>query len=60
MAKHIEITFKVDGTCNIEGKEFKGPDCEKATKEIESVLGTVTGKTFKPEHKQGQNQQIKR
>jgi hypothetical protein len=51
MSKQIEITFKPDGKVTVEGKNFSGPDCEKASQEIEKALGLTTSKVFKPEHR---------
>lgn len=38
----IEVTVKLDGSIEIEGKGFSGPDCFKATKFLEEALGVKT------------------
>jgi len=48
--KTIEIIVNTDGSLKIDAVGFSGPDCEKATRFLEEVLGKVTGKQKKPEH----------
>lgn len=50
MKEEIEVTIKTDGTTVIEGKNFSGAGCEKATAELEKALGTVSIKKHKPEY----------
>ena len=40
--KQIIIEVATDGTITVEGQNFAGPECEKATKFMEDALG-VTG-----------------
>jgi hypothetical protein len=47
--KSIEVIIHQDGTATVEGKGFSGPECEKATKEIEAALGLTSQKKKKPE-----------
>ena len=46
----IIVTIKKDGSTEVEGKNFKGAGCEKATEAIEQALGKSTSKTLKPEY----------
>ena len=50
MRETIEVTIKADGTTVIEGKNFTGSGCEKATKELEKALGSVSSRKNKPEY----------
>ncbi len=52
MAKTIEVIVGTDGTIKIDAVGFKGADCEKATAFLEKALGSVKGKTKKPEYHQ--------
>ena len=56
MTKEIVIEITPDGKATVEGKNFKGLECDKAMKEFEEALGKQTGRTNKLEYKQtGQN-----
>ena len=58
MAKTIEVIVGTDGGIKIDAVGFRGADCEKATAFLEKALGTVKGKTKKPEyHSKAQTQQ---
>jgi hypothetical protein len=48
----IEITFNKDGSTSVDAKGFSGSGCEKATEQIEIVLGGSgqKKKTTKPEY----------
>jgi hypothetical protein len=48
----IEIIINPTGEIQIDAVGFKGPDCEKATKFLEEVLGVVGQKIKKPEYHQ--------
>ena len=48
----IEIMIGTHGEIQIEALNFKGPDCEKATKFLEEALGVVGKKVKKPEYYQ--------
>lgn len=50
MSKEIVITIHDDGSITIEGKNFSGAECEKATAAFERELGEVKKKTRKPEY----------
>ena len=52
MAKTIEVIVNIDGGIKIDAVGFKGADCEKATAFLEKALGSVKGKTKKPEYHQ--------
>ena len=52
MAKTIEVVVGTQGEIKIDAAGFKGADCEKATAFLEKALGTVKGKTKKPEYHQ--------
>jgi hypothetical protein len=52
MKRTIEITVSPIGDISIEAVGFKGPDCEQATKFLETVLGTVNTRSRKPEFHQ--------
>ena len=45
----IQIDCAADGPVTIEGKDFTGADCEKATRFLEEGLGTVAARHKKPE-----------
>lgn len=45
----IQIDCAPDGSVTIEGKDFTGADCEKATRFLEEGLGTVAARHKKPE-----------
>lgn len=45
----IQIDCAPDGSVTIEGKDFTGADCEKATRFLEEGLGTVATRHKKPE-----------
>ena len=42
--RFVEVTFKKDGSTQIEGHNFKGVACEEATSFLEKLLGSVSGK----------------
>ena len=50
--RSIEIIISPTGGILIEAVNFKGPDCEKATKYIEEALGAVWHRVKKPEYSQ--------
>ncbi len=50
--KHITIEVSPEGNVKIEGHEFKGAECERATKAFEEALGAVADKKKKPEFHQ--------
>lgn len=62
MKPTIKIDCLPDGTVKIEGRDFAGPDCEKATRFLEEGLGTVESRVKKPEFYQrnvtGQQQRV--
>jgi hypothetical protein len=50
MAKSIEVIIGTAGDIKIDAVGFKGSGCEKATEFLEKELGTIHGKTRKPEY----------
>ena len=48
----IEVIVDPQGGIQIEAVNFRGPDCEQATRFLEEALGTVTNKRKKPEYHQ--------
>ena len=60
MKPTLEILVQPDGKIAIDALGFSGPDCEQATKFLESALGLTGEMRRKPEYHQsrrGQNQQ---
>jgi len=57
MKTTIEILVGPDGTLSIDALNFKGADCEQATKFLESALGMTAAKRHKPEYHQSNRQQ---
>ena len=60
MKPTLEILIHSDGKIAIDALGFSGPDCEQATKFLETALGLTREKRRKPEYHQsrrGQNQQ---
>jgi predicted enzyme related to lactoylglutathione lyase len=52
MDRSIEIMIAPDGGLTINAVNFKGADCDQATKFLEQVLGVATEKRRKPEYHQ--------
>jgi hypothetical protein len=52
MKRTIEILISPDGAVSIDALNFKGADCEQATKFLETALGVMAGKRHKPEYHQ--------
>lgn len=50
--KEIIIEIDESGNCSLEGKNFKGMECDKLLSEIERDLGTTTNRTKKREYNQ--------
>lgn len=50
--KRVEVIIDADGGIKIDAHGFSGPDCDKATRFLESALGVATKKHKKPEHAQ--------
>ncbi|MDF2720708.1 MAG: hypothetical protein K0Q59_383 [Paenibacillus sp.] len=48
--KQIIITVGPDGAVSIEAQNYKGNECEEATRPFEEALGQVTNKKRKPEY----------
>ena len=55
MKRIIEVTVSPEGAVEINAVEFKGADCEKATRFLEEALGQITTRTQKPEYRQSQH-----
>ncbi len=47
--KTIEVTVGKDGSLKIDAAGFTGAGCEKATAFLEKALGSVKGRSKKPE-----------
>jgi len=52
MKRTIEVTVSPAGTIAIEAVNFKGADCEQATRYLEAALGQVDAKIRKPQFHQ--------
>jgi Protein of unknown function (DUF2997) len=52
MKPTIEITISPQGEIVIEGVNFKGADCERATLFLEEALGVVGNRMRKPDYYQ--------
>ena len=50
MKPTIEVIVSSTGDISINALGFKGADCERATKELEEALGTVSDRVKKPEY----------
>jgi len=55
MSKEITIDFEDDGSIKIEGKNFKGAECDAAMAHFEKALGTQTSRKNKPEYHAAQS-----
>jgi len=55
--KAITVDVAPDGSVKIEGHNFAGAECTKATKFLEDALGAKTAEAFKPEYRQPKNLQ---
>lgn len=58
--KEIIINCKVDGTVELEGKGFKGAECNKFMAFFENALGKILGRKNKPEIYEGDVDQCQR
>ncbi|MCU6793228.1 DUF2997 domain-containing protein [Paenibacillus sp. WQ 127069] len=47
--KQIVITVGTDGSVSIEAQNYKGSECDAATRPFEAALGQITKKRRKPE-----------
>jgi hypothetical protein len=47
--KQITVTIDTDGSCQIDGSNFVGTECERFIKEVETTLGTREQARYKPE-----------
>jgi len=52
MKRTIEIIVAANGEIQIDAVDFKGADCEKATRFLEEALGVVGRRAKKPEYHQ--------
>lgn len=50
--KEIIVEIDADGNCSVEGKGFKGPECEKFMQEVCDALGKTTSQRDTHEHSQ--------
>ena len=54
MSRSIEIIVSPHGDISIDAVNFKGADCEAATRFLEEALGTAGDRKRKPEYHQRQ------
>lgn len=47
--KQITVTIDTDGSCQIDGANFVGTECERFIKEVETTLGVRERVQYKPE-----------
>ena len=59
MKPSIEIIISPTGEIQIDAINFKGPDCEAATRFLEQALGVTTRKVKKPEYHRSNRTQAK-
>ena len=55
MSRSIEIIVALTGEIRIDAVNFKGADCEQATRFLEEALGTIGARQRKPEYHQRQH-----
>jgi hypothetical protein len=55
MSRSIEIIVAPTGEIRIDAVNFKGADCEQATRFLEEALGTAGARQRKPEYHQRQH-----
>jgi hypothetical protein len=48
--KTIEVVIDTDGNVEVQTSGFSGPECKKATADLERQLGKVTDDTVTPEY----------
>ncbi len=53
MSRRILVRVSPTGDIQVEAEGYQGKGCEAATQAIEQALGKRTGRTLKPEHRQG-------
>lgn len=53
MSRRILVRVSPNGDIQVEAEGFQGKGCEAATQAIEQALGKRSGRTLKPEHRQG-------
>jgi hypothetical protein len=53
VSRRILVRVSPSGDIQVEAEGFQGKGCEAATQAIEQALGKRTGRTLKPEHRQG-------
>ncbi len=59
MKPTIEIIIQPTGQIRVDAIDFKGADCEQATKYLEEALGVVGQRTRKPEFHQQRRRRIR-
>ena len=59
MKPSIEIIVQPSGELRIDALDFKGADCEQATKFLEDALGVVGRRNRKPEYHQQRRHQAR-
>jgi len=59
MKPTIEIIIQPTGQIRVDAIDFKGADCEQATKYLEVALGVVGQRTRKPEFHQHRRRQVR-
>ena len=58
MTRSIEIIVSPRGDISIDAVNFKGTDCEAATRFLEEALGQAGDRKRKPEYHQRQNTRL--
>lgn len=53
MSRRILVRVSPSGDIQVEAEGYQGKGCEAATQAFEQALGKRTGRTLKPEHRQG-------
>ena len=59
MKPTIEIIIQPTGQIRVDAIDFKGADCEQATKYLEEALGFVGQRQRKPEFHQQRRRQVR-
>ena len=57
--KRVVIVLHADGTIEMEGKEFSGPECEKAMRDLQALFAPGKREVKKPEYYQAQPRNVK-
>jgi len=58
--KHIIVEIDEHGNCSVEGKGFKGPECDKFLEEVSNAIGRTTHTVETEEHVQRDRTRVRR